>query len=84
MDKFHFAKDGYPHEAEEIRTCLQKIVFPRMQKLMNSDSDNVNVNSSVAALKVLKLLPEDVLDSNLSSIVHKIASFFKEPVGEHT
>jgi U3 small nucleolar RNA-associated protein 20 len=77
LDKFHFAKDGYPHEAEEIRTCLQKIVFPRMQKLMNSDSDNVNVNSSVAALKVLKLLPEDVLDSNLSSIVHKIASFLK-------
>ncbi|XP_020872517.1 U3 small nucleolar RNA-associated protein 20 isoform X2 [Arabidopsis lyrata subsp. lyrata] len=77
LDKFHFAKDGYPQEAEEIRTCLQKIVFPRMQKLMNSDSDNVNVNSSVAALKVLKLLPEDVMDSHLSSIVHKIASFLK-------
>lgn len=77
LDKFHFAKDGYTQEVEEIRTCLQKTVFPKMQKLMNSDSDNVNVNSSVAALKVLKLLPEDVMDSNLSSIVHKIASFLK-------
>ncbi|XP_010445040.1 PREDICTED: U3 small nucleolar RNA-associated protein 20-like [Camelina sativa] len=77
LDKFHFAKDSYPQEAEEIRTCLQKIVFPKMQKLINSDSDNVNVNSSVAALKVLKLLPEDVMDSNLSSIVHKVASFLK-------
>ncbi|XP_023633717.1 U3 small nucleolar RNA-associated protein 20 isoform X2 [Capsella rubella] len=77
LDKFHFSEDSYPQEADEIKTCLQKIVFPKMQKLMNSDSDNVNVTSSVAALKVLKLLPEDVMDSNLSSIIHKVASFLK-------
>ncbi|CAH2077407.1 unnamed protein product [Thlaspi arvense] len=77
LDNFHFTEDAYAQEIEEIRTHLQKNLFPKIKKLMDSDSDNVNVNSSVAALKVLKLLPEDVMDSNLSSIITKIATFLK-------
>ncbi|ESQ54097.1 hypothetical protein EUTSA_v10024182mg [Eutrema salsugineum] len=73
LDKFHFTEDGYTQEVEEY---LQK-TREKMQKLMNSDSDNVNVKSRVAALKVLKLLPGDVMHSNLPSIIKKIATFLK-------
>uniref|UniRef100_A0A1J3E191 U3 small nucleolar RNA-associated protein 20 n=1 Tax=Noccaea caerulescens TaxID=107243 RepID=A0A1J3E191_NOCCA len=70
LDNFHFTEDGYTKEVEE---CLKK----KMEKLMNSDSDSVNVHSSVAALKVLKLLPKEAMDSNLSSVIHRIAKFLK-------
>ncbi|KAF8097526.1 hypothetical protein N665_0286s0035 [Sinapis alba] len=77
LDKFHFTEDGYrQEEIEEIHKCLQT-VFGKMQKLMDSDSDNVNVNSSVAALKVLKLLPKDVMHDYLSPIIKRIATFTK-------
>ncbi|KAJ0262956.1 ARM repeat superfamily protein [Hirschfeldia incana] len=74
LDKFHFTEDG--DRQEEIHKCLQT-VFGKMQKLMDSDSDNVNVNSSVAALKVLKLLPKDVMHDYLSPIIKRIATFTK-------
>lgn len=61
----------------EIQTCLSKIVFPKIQKLLNSDSERVNVNISLAALKLLKLLPGDVMDLHLPSIVHRISNFLK-------
>lgn len=61
----------------EIQTSLQKTVLPKIQKLLESDSDKVNVNISVAALKVLKLLPGDIIDSQLPSIIHRISNFLK-------
>ncbi|OMO49638.1 Down-regulated-in-metastasis protein [Corchorus capsularis] len=61
----------------EIQTCLQKNVLPKLQDLMNSDSDNVNVTISLAALKLLKLLPGDIMESQLSSIIHRISNFLK-------
>lgn len=61
----------------EIQTCLSKVVFPKIQKLVNSDSERVNVNISLAALKLLKLLPGDVMDLHLPSIVHRISNFLK-------
>ncbi|OMO92169.1 Down-regulated-in-metastasis protein [Corchorus capsularis] len=61
----------------EIQTCLQKTVLPKIQDLMNSDSDNVNVTISLAALKLLKLLPGDIMESQLSSIIHRISNFLK-------
>ncbi|XP_028759690.1 small subunit processome component 20 homolog isoform X2 [Neltuma alba] len=61
----------------EIQTCLSEVVFPKIQKLLNSDSEKVNVNISLAALKLLKLLPGDVMDLHLSSIVHRISNFLK-------
>ncbi|CAN7082081.1 unnamed protein product [Brassica oleracea var. botrytis] len=78
LDKFHFTEDGgyRQEEIEGIHKSLQT-VFGKMQKLMDSDSDNVNVNSSVAALKVLKLLPKDVMDDYLSPIIKRIATFTK-------
>ncbi|CAH8355708.1 unnamed protein product [Eruca vesicaria subsp. sativa] len=74
LDKFHFTEDGY--RQEEIHKCLQTAIG-KIQKLMDSDSDNVNVNSSVAALKVLKLLPKDVMHDYLSPIIKRITTFTK-------
>lgn len=61
----------------EIQTCLQKAVLPKIQKLLDSDSDKVNVNINLAALKILKLLPGDIMDSQLPSIIHRISNFLK-------
>lgn len=61
----------------EIQTCLSAVVFPKIQKLISFDSEKVNVNISLAALKVLKLLPADAMDLHLSSIVHRISNFLK-------
>ncbi|XP_062109162.1 uncharacterized protein LOC133819824 isoform X2 [Humulus lupulus] len=61
----------------DIQTCLQKAVLPKIQKLLDSDSDKVNVNINLAALKLLKLLPGDIMDSQLPSIVHRISNFLK-------
>ncbi|KAL2332603.1 hypothetical protein Fmac_013816 [Flemingia macrophylla] len=62
---------------KEIQTCLYKIVLPKIQKLLDSDSEKVNVNISLAALKLLKLLPGDVMDLYLPTIVHRISNFLK-------
>ncbi|KAL1222676.1 hypothetical protein V5N11_004427 [Cardamine amara subsp. amara] len=71
LDKFHFAKDGLYEQ--EVRACLEKTLFPKIQKLMDSESDSVALRSFVAAVKVLKLLPKEIMDSNLDSLVHKIS-----------
>ena len=63
--------------ATEIQTCLHKTVLPKIQKLLNFEPDKVSVNINLAALKLLKLLPGDVMDSLLSSIIHRIANFLK-------
>ncbi|ONI16066.1 hypothetical protein PRUPE_3G077100 [Prunus persica] len=62
--------------ANEIQTCLQKVVLPKIHKLL-SDSEKVNANINLAALRVLRLLPGDVMDSQLPSIVHRISNFLK-------
>ncbi|KAG9136707.1 hypothetical protein Leryth_004489 [Lithospermum erythrorhizon] len=59
------------------QTCLQTNLLPKIQKMLTSNSDSVNVNVSLVALKVLKLLPGDVLDSQLPSIIHCISNFLK-------
>ncbi|KAE8036875.1 hypothetical protein FH972_009508 [Carpinus fangiana] len=63
--------------ATEIQGCLHNTVLPKIQKLLNSDSDKVNVNINLAALKLLKLLPGDIMDSLLPSIIHRISNFLK-------
>ncbi|EOA25292.1 hypothetical protein CARUB_v10018607mg [Capsella rubella] len=74
LDKFHFAKDGYE---QEVRTCLEKTLFPKIQKLMDSESDSVTLRSYLAAVKVLKLLPKEIMESNLDSLVYKLSKFLK-------
>ncbi|XP_028111791.1 small subunit processome component 20 homolog [Camellia sinensis] len=64
-------------EVSEIQSCLHKTVLPKIQKLLTSDSDNVNVNISLVALKLLKLLPDNVMELHLPSIVHRISNFLK-------
>lgn len=61
----------------EIQASLQKVVLPKIRKILDSDSDRINVNISLAALKILKLLPEDVMNSQLPSIIHRISNFLK-------
>ncbi|KAG0488452.1 hypothetical protein HPP92_007263 [Vanilla planifolia] len=65
------------HVPPDIEVYLQKAVLPRIQKLLIMDSEKVNVNVSLAGLKLLKLLPADTMDSQLSSIIHHICSFLK-------
>lgn len=64
-------------ELPVIQACLHKNLFPKIQKLLTSDSDNVNVNISLVALKLLKLLPGEIMDSQLPTIVHRISNFLK-------
>ncbi|KAA8534172.1 hypothetical protein F0562_031635 [Nyssa sinensis] len=61
----------------EMQTCLYKIVLPKIQKLLTSDSDNVDVNISLVALKLLKLLPGDIMEFQLPSLIHRISNFLK-------
>ncbi|XP_031259480.1 small subunit processome component 20 homolog isoform X1 [Pistacia vera] len=61
----------------EIKTWLHEIMLPKIQKLLNFDSEKVNVDISRAALKLLKLLPGDIMDSQLPSIIHRISNFLK-------
>ncbi|KAB1216916.1 hypothetical protein CJ030_MR4G016071 [Morella rubra] len=70
-------KDRASNMVNEIQMCLCKTVLPKVQKLLNSDSDKVNVNINLAALKLLKLLPADLMDSLLPSIIHRISNFLK-------
>ncbi|KAL2508708.1 ARM repeat superfamily protein [Forsythia ovata] len=60
-----------------IQTCLQKNLLPKIQNLLSSDSENVNVNTSLVALKLLKLLPGEIIDSQLPNIIHRISNFLK-------
>lgn len=56
---------------------LQKVVFPQVQKLLGEDPEKVNVSINLVALKILKLLPLDYFESQLSSIIHRICNFLK-------
>ncbi|KAL9232759.1 hypothetical protein vseg_007829 [Gypsophila vaccaria] len=66
-----------PSTSLVVQSYLTATVLPKLQKLLVSDPDKVNINVSVAILKVLKLLPDDIMDSHLSSIIHRIANFLK-------
>lgn len=65
-----------PAKFSDIQTCIQKTMLPKIQKLL-SDSDNVNVNISLVALKLLKLLPGEIMNLQLPNIVHRISNFLK-------
>ncbi|XP_062008273.1 U3 small nucleolar RNA-associated protein 20 [Rosa rugosa] len=76
LHQFHFSETIDTASVNETQTCLHKTVLPKIQKLL-SDSEKVSVNISLAALRVLKLLPGDVMDSQLPSIIHRISNFLK-------
>lgn len=61
----------------EIQASLQKSILPKIQKFLDTDSERVNVTVSLAALKLLKLLPLDMMESQLPSIIHRISNFLK-------
>ncbi|CAN0891198.1 Small subunit processome component 20 homolog [Linum grandiflorum] len=84
LENFHFSHamsnqgvEESGRQESEIQECFEKAVLPKIQKLLGSDSDKVNVTISVIALKVLKLLPGDRLDAQLPSIIHRIANHLK-------
>ncbi|CAA2935324.1 small subunit processome component 20 homolog [Olea europaea subsp. europaea] len=64
-------------ELPVIQTCLQKHLLPKIQNLLSFDSENVNVNISLVALKLLKLLPGEIMDAQLPNIIHRISNFLK-------
>ncbi|XP_038874757.1 LOW QUALITY PROTEIN: small subunit processome component 20 homolog [Benincasa hispida] len=87
LDNFHFQENmsevgstqlyGSTVVTNNMQACLSKDVFPKIQKLMNSQSERVDIYVHLAALKLLKLLPEDVMDSQLLSIIQHIVNFLK-------
>ncbi|KAL6531338.1 hypothetical protein OROMI_027701 [Orobanche minor] len=62
---------------ELIQQSLHKNIFPKIQKLLVSDSGKINVNIILAALELLKLLPSDIINSELPTVVHRISIFLK-------
>ncbi|CAN4120834.1 unnamed protein product [Withania somnifera] len=64
-------------ELVEIQMCLKKEMLPRVHKMLTADTDNLNVNISLVLLKLLKLLPGDIIELHLPSIIHRIANFLK-------
>lgn len=71
------ANSDRPAKFSEIQSCLSGSVLPKLQKLLASDSEKVNVNISLAMLKVLKMLPSDTMESQLPSIIYRISNFLK-------
>ncbi|KAL8239479.1 hypothetical protein R6Q59_016046 [Mikania micrantha] len=61
----------------DIQTSLHKSILPKVQKLLTLDTDNVNVNVSLVALKLLKLLPGNILELHLPTIIHRVSNFLK-------
>uniref|UniRef100_K3XDN4 Uncharacterized protein n=1 Tax=Setaria italica TaxID=4555 RepID=K3XDN4_SETIT len=63
--------------SSDKQNYLRKVVFPQVQKLLGADPERVNVNINLVALKILKLLPVDYFEAQLSSIIHRICNFLK-------
>ncbi|KAF3796079.1 Small subunit processome component 20-like protein [Nymphaea thermarum] len=64
----------------QIQASLQKSVLPQILKIMSADSVKIHVPINVAALKLLKLLPSEIMDSHLSGVIHRIANFLRSRV----
>lgn len=71
LNHFHFS------EHCDIQNALHEKILPKVQKLLTLDTDNVNVNVSLVALKLFKLLPGNVLELHLPTIIHRITNFLK-------
>lgn len=64
-------------ELSEIQTWLHKKLLPKVQKILTADSDKVNVNINMVALKLLKLLPVEIMELQLSNIIHRVSNFLR-------
>ncbi|CAN6446079.1 unnamed protein product [Victoria cruziana] len=65
----------------QIQASLQNSILPQIVKIMSSaDSAKINVPINLAALKLLKLLPSDIMDSHLSGIIHRIVNFLRSRI----
>lgn len=61
----------------EIQERLQKRVLPEINKMMISHANVVNISVSRAALKLLKLMPLETMESELPCIIQRIANLLK-------
>jgi len=61
----------------EIQERLQKCVLLEINKLMISHSNVVNISVSRVALKLLKLMPLETMESELPRIIQQIANLLK-------
>lgn len=76
LGQFHFSQSS-SNQTIETQSCLQKTMLPKIMNLLSSNSDNINVNINLAALKILKLLPSDIMEAQLPSIIHRVSNFLK-------
>ncbi|KAJ3672155.1 hypothetical protein LUZ60_006876 [Juncus effusus] len=85
IDSFHFyetisIKGENKKIAEKNKQYyLEKTVLHKAREIFSQDSDKekVNVNTSIVCLKILKLLPAEIMEAQLSSIIHRICTFLK-------
>lgn len=61
----------------DMAAYLQKKFLPLVLKLLTSESEKVDVNISLAAIKLLKLLPVEAMESQLSNVIHHTCNFLK-------
>lgn len=60
-----------------IQELLQKRVLPEFTKLIISKMDIVNASVAIALVKILKLMPEEVIEIELPRIVQSIINLLK-------
>ncbi|XP_047962279.1 small subunit processome component 20 homolog [Salvia hispanica] len=83
LDRFHFQETTlmritvHDELLPSIQETLQQNIFPEVQELLASASDSINVNICLVVLKLLKLLPTDIMYSQLPTVVHRISNFLK-------
>nr|XP_043629943.1 small subunit processome component 20 homolog [Erigeron canadensis] len=88
LDHFHFSevkldvsmvldKCTTTDKHSDIQTSLRENILPKVQKLLSLDTDNVNVNVSLLALKLFKLLSGNILEVQLPTIIHRVSNFLK-------
>lgn len=75
LDHYHFLSNEDQHS--DNQSCLQENILPKIQKLLTFDTDKVNVNISLVALKLLKLLPGNILELHLPTMIHRVSNFLK-------
>ncbi|CAA6658531.1 unnamed protein product [Spirodela intermedia] len=89
LDTFHFCSNenilalttknsiSTVADPDVVQHTLQHKILPQIQKFLDVDSDRINAHMSLAALKILKLLPEEILESQLQTIIRRISNFLK-------
>lgn len=66
-----------PKLPDDIQGLLRKRVLPEVNKLMVSNMDIVNASVALTIVKILKLMPEAIIELELPRIVQSITNLLK-------